>query len=64
MLVEYFTGKRWHTEFLYSLIPDNEEELIAELNECINNNVDFVFTTGGTGIGPAGYYSRCSSEIC
>ena len=52
MLAEYFTGKRWHTEFLYSLIPDSEKELTAELNKCINEEVDFVFTTGGTGIGP------------
>ncbi len=40
------------SEINYTLIPDNEEKLKAAINEAVNSNFDFIFTTGGTGIGP------------
>ncbi len=52
LLEEHFAGKRWHTQFQYSLIADDEADLLAELQKSVSENVDFVFTTGGTGIGP------------
>lgn len=51
-LVEHFINKRWHVEYLYSLIPDDGEKLLAELQKSVEENVDVIFTTGGTGIGP------------
>jgi molybdenum cofactor synthesis domain-containing protein len=51
-LAKHFAGKRWHTEFSYSLIPDDGDKLLAELQKSIDEKVDAVFTTGGTGIGP------------
>lgn len=32
------------------LIPDEKEDLINSINEMINNNVDVILTTGGTGL--------------
>ncbi|MCX6169175.1 MAG: molybdopterin-binding protein [Ignavibacteriales bacterium] len=52
LLEEYFQDKRWHTEFYYSLIPDDEKKLRDELQKSIDDNIDIIFTTGGTGIGP------------
>jgi len=52
LLSEYFQDKRWHTEFYYSLIPDDEKKLRDELQKSVNENIDIIFTTGGTGIGP------------
>lgn len=52
LLADFFEDKRWHTEYLYALVPDDENKLIGELNSSLNENVDIVFTTGGTGIGP------------
>jgi len=48
----YFEDKRWHTQFYYSLIPDDERKLQTELQKSIDENIDIIFTTGGTGIGP------------
>ncbi len=52
LLSEYFEDKRWHTEFYYSLIPDDEKKLEKELQKSVDENIDVIFTTGGTGIGP------------
>lgn len=52
LISEYFEDKRWHTEFYYSLIPDDGKKLQAELQKCLDENIDVIFTTGGTGIGP------------
>jgi molybdopterin adenylyltransferase len=53
LLEEFFADKRWHTEFHYSLIPDDEKKLKDELQKSIDDNIDIIFTTGGTGIGPS-----------
>ncbi|MFC2134119.1 molybdenum cofactor synthesis domain-containing protein [Bacteroidota bacterium] len=52
LLTEHFEASRWHPEFHYSLMPDNEEILLAELQKSVKDNIDILFTTGGTGIGP------------
>lgn len=52
ILNEHFENSRWHTEFHYSLIPDDKERLKAELQKGVDENIDILFTTGGTGIGP------------
>jgi molybdopterin adenylyltransferase len=52
LLQVFFENKRWHTEFYYSLIPDSETKLTEELQNSVDDNIDIIFTTGGTGIGP------------
>jgi molybdenum cofactor synthesis domain-containing protein len=52
LLEEFFGDKRWHTEFYYSLVPDDEKKLRDELQKSVDENIDVIFTTGGTGIGP------------
>ena len=49
---EHFENKRWHHEFHYALIPDDKEKFETELHKSLNENIDVLFTTGGTGIGP------------
>ncbi len=51
-LEEHFANKRWHVEYSYSLIPDDGAKLLSELQKSIDEKIDVVFTTGGTGIGP------------
>ena len=36
----------------YVLIPDNANLLKQSIQKAIENHSDFIFTTGGTGIGP------------
>lgn len=52
LLEGFFEDKRWHTEFYYSLIPDDEKKLRDELQKSVDENIDVIFTTGGTGIAP------------
>lgn len=51
ILSAYLADKRWHADFSYSLIPDDEDKLLNELNKGASEGIDILFTTGGTGIG-------------
>jgi molybdenum cofactor synthesis domain-containing protein len=52
-LVENFfieSGKAVHIDL--KIIPDDPEELQSSVRKYIEDGVDFIFTSGGTGIGP------------
>jgi molybdopterin adenylyltransferase len=48
----FFSGISRPTEFTSYLIPDDPEDLTRLIRSAIAQQVDVVFTTGGTGIGP------------
>ncbi|MDT8393314.1 MAG: molybdopterin-binding protein [Bacteroidales bacterium] len=52
LLIEFFESQKWLHEVENILIPDDEQALSALLLDAIEQGVDFIFTTGGTGIGP------------
>ncbi len=52
MLNKFYVNKRWHLQVESMIIPDDQGVLEDNLLDAINSNVDFIFTTGGTGIGP------------
>ncbi len=52
LVTAHFHGKRWHLQLDGRLIPDDETALAALLTEALGHDIDVVFTTGGTGIGP------------
>lgn len=52
LLTEHFEGTRWHLDLDGVIIADDEDHLLAELDRAEQDGVDFLFTTGGTGIGP------------
>lgn len=52
LLEKFFKDTRWHPQFHYKLLPDNAELLEDELKQDIDNEIDIIFTTGGTGVGP------------
>ncbi len=43
-------GRQSHIE--YHLIPDDAHQLKNAIKQAVKNESDFIFTTGGTGIGP------------
>lgn len=47
----HFNGLQWKYKIFHKLIPDNEELLKTVLKKHTSENFDFIFTTGGTGIG-------------
>ncbi len=52
LMEEFFARQNWLNEVKYHIIPDNEYTLKTLLTEAVDEGYDFVFTTGGTGIGP------------
>lgn len=52
LLSGYFNEINWKNEFEYHVIPDQEEQLRGLMKSAIDKGFDFIFTTGGTGIGP------------
>jgi molybdopterin adenylyltransferase len=52
MVTEYFSNLRWHLQIEKSIIPDESELLKMMLIKDKEDQIDFVITTGGTGIGP------------
>jgi len=51
MLDSFFSASNRRFEIRNDLLPDNADELKRLLMRCKNDGADFVFTTGGTGIG-------------
>jgi len=51
-LMDYFAGKRWHAQIDTIVLPDDATLLRQELARGREADVDLVFTTGGTGVGP------------
>ena len=52
LLTSFFNEKKWLHEVENVVIPDDEQALSALLLDAVEQGVDFIFTTGGTGIGP------------
>ncbi|MCX6272097.1 MAG: molybdopterin-binding protein, partial [Bacteroidetes bacterium] len=52
MMEEYCRQKAWNLSIENKVIPDEPGLLRDLLTEAGQNGLDFVFTTGGTGIGP------------
>lgn len=52
LVSKYFEGINRKTSLKYQLIPDNQIQLQTQIEQAVQNEVDIVFTTGGTGIGP------------
>jgi molybdenum cofactor synthesis domain-containing protein len=52
LLGDFFREKDWRINTSNQVIPDDGEYLERILRDAIDNGLDLVFTTGGTGIGP------------
>lgn len=48
----FFNEQKWLHDIENVVIPDDEQALSALLLDAVEQRVDFIFTTGGTGIGP------------
>ena len=51
-LSDYFTHQSWKHEIERQIFPDDVKRLNEILIQSRNENIDLIFTTGGTGIGP------------
>jgi molybdopterin adenylyltransferase len=64
LLEEFLAGKRWHHRFEQIVLPDDANMLRATLQEAVGGGVSFVFTTGGTGIGPRDITPEVVTKVC
>uniref|UniRef100_UPI003217295E MOSC domain-containing protein n=1 Tax=uncultured Draconibacterium sp. TaxID=1573823 RepID=UPI003217295E len=49
---DWFKGQNYLCETNRTVIPDEKEMLLNELESAIKDNYDIIYTTGSTGIGP------------
>jgi molybdenum cofactor synthesis domain-containing protein len=52
LLTTFFKDHKWLHDIENVVIPDDEQALSALLLDAVEQGLDFIFTTGGTGIGP------------
>lgn len=51
-LKDFFNERKWLHDIENVVIPDDAQALSALMLDAVEQGVDFIFTTGGTGIGP------------
>lgn len=49
--------------FLLKIIPDEQNQITDELKSLAMQNYDYIFTTGGTGIGPRDVTPEATREV-
>jgi len=52
LIEQFFQERRWHLKIINQLLSDDPQQLTTVLEQAILDNVDLIFTVGGTGIGP------------
>lgn len=63
LLEEFFAGRNWKFNVEHKIIPDDPDKLGSLLKKARAEEVDFVFTTGGTGIGPRDFTPDVTSNL-
>jgi molybdopterin adenylyltransferase len=63
LINEFFKGKRWHLAIETEILPDDPGILLEKLERATADQVDVIFTLGGTGIGPRDITSDIVSSI-
>jgi molybdenum cofactor synthesis domain-containing protein len=64
ILEQYFADKRWHCQFDSVLLDDDAAKLRNELTKAIDDQIDVIFTLGGTGIGQRDIAPETISSLC
>ncbi len=64
VIEEFFSGKRWHLDIRRVVLPDDAGQLRAELTGALGEDVDVIFTVGGTGVGPRDISPETVASVC
>lgn len=63
LLEDFFGERKWKAQIDRELIPDDPGRLRELLTKAREEKLDFVFTTGGTGIGPRDFTPDVTAEM-
>ena len=64
VIEEYFSGKRWHVDIQRAVLPDDAGRLREELTGALGEDVDVIFTVGGTGVGARDITPETVASVC
>lgn len=64
IIEEHFAETRWHCQIDNIVLADDADRLGEELTKAKNDEVDVVFTLGGTGIGPRDITPETVTAVC
>jgi molybdopterin adenylyltransferase len=64
MLAQFFADRHWRWQFEAILLPDDAERLLACLQRAKEEQLDFVFTLGGTGVGMRDIAPETVTQVC
>jgi len=64
MIEEFFLDKRWHVDIRSVVLPDDAVRLREELTGALREDVDMIFTVGGTGLGPRDITPETVASVC
>ena len=64
MIEEFFSDKRWHVDIRSIVLPDDAARLREELTGALREDVDMIFTVGGTGLGPRDITPETVASVC
>ncbi len=64
LLEAFLEDKRWHPQIEQAILPDDAERLRVELAEAVDEGVDVIITTGGTGVGRKDVTPETVAGIC
>jgi molybdopterin adenylyltransferase len=63
LISEHYKDTRWHLAYGYTLLPDDPIALENELTKLVQDGVDIIFATGGTGVGPRDFTPEVVSKV-
>lgn len=64
LLEAFFAGRRWRPEIVNCVLPDDPQQLRQQILDAKARDVDVVFTTGGTGVGPRDITPETVIPLC
>jgi molybdenum cofactor synthesis domain-containing protein len=64
LIAEHFGPRRWHPEISTLLLPDDASRLHKAIQAACSDEVDILFTTGGTGVGPRDQTPEVILDLC
>lgn len=64
LITNFFIPTKWHWQIEQVLIPDDANLLQQHLQRALDQQVDLIFTLGGTGIGPKDITVETVQKFC